>query len=95
MATWKSIDKIAFSLERRLTPKYEFSEYQDVSYSWEYSTIVDTLTIITIDKQGKNKQRYGRDEAKAQLKILANWYAQYEGKDYLKDLLKEELSEDE
>lgn len=83
-----------FRLERFLPTDFGYGSYQDVEYKWEYQTTADVLTLIETDEQGSTQQCIDKWEAEAMLKVLANWYAQYEGKENLKNLLKEELEQE-
>lgn len=90
MATWQGKPK-SFTLERFLPGNYGYSEYQEVDFKWTYGTVSDVLTVSETDKQDTKTSHYGNHEAEALLYTLANWYGTYEGKEKLKELLKDIL----
>lgn len=93
MATWRSIAKMVFNLECWDVGDYDLHS-EDVTYTWEYNTTSDILAIKESYVDKEKIELLGKWHAEAQLKVLANWYATYEGKDRLKNLLKEELAEE-
>lgn len=92
MATWKSILPMVFKMDYWQPGDYDVT-YETTTFTWEYQTTADVLSIIQTNSRSTNQNLMGPDHAEAQLKVLANWYATYEGKDSLRVLLKEELEE--
>ena len=93
MATWKGTPK-KFNCEIYYKPNYEHSGYEDIEYTWEYNTTVDTLTIKETSSEGLTEQFMPPDHAKALLYTIASWYSTYNSKEELKQLLNELLFEE-
>ena len=95
MATWKMNSPKEFRIEFiHKDNSYRDLAYERVSHSWEYHTVSDVLEIKREHPQMREEDKtelMGPDQAAAQLFILADWYATYNGKDKLKELLKKQL----
>jgi len=98
MATWKGKPK-KFSVEVCGPSTHWDLQWADVDFRWEYNTTSDTLSIfaehpVMDDPKQKEPQLYSQEWAAAYLYTLASFYATYEGKEDLKELLKDLLEEE-
>ena len=98
MATWNGKPK-KFKIEFvNKNPNIWDLSYDEVEFSWNYSTSADCLEVIYSHPELKGSPKstlYGPDHAQALLYTLASWMATYEGRDNLKELLKDLLEEEE
>lgn len=93
MATWSGTAKKFKLLDCR---SYGDETWEDVEFNWSYGTVSDILTITKeypFDVTRKTEVLYSKEEAGALLYMLAQWYSRYEGKEELKELLKEALKD--
>lgn len=88
MSTWNGTPK-KFKLEYYRSGNYGWASYEDIEYNWEYNTTSDILTVKIKDPEKEYRKLYGKDDAEALLHTLASWYSIYEGKENLKNLLKD------
>lgn len=95
MATWRMPEPKKFWVEfTHRDSSYHDLAREEVEYGWNYNTTADVLEITTSYPQKRDDDRshlYGPSDAAAELYTLASWYATYNGKDRLKELLKEIL----
>ena len=99
MATWKG-DPKKFSVEVSGPANHWDESYGDAEFRWEYNTTSDCLCVyatheIMNDPRQQEPTRYSKSWAEATLYTIANWYAIYEGRQNLKDLLKDLLEEED